>query len=130
MGSPLSPIVADLFMEDFESTALASTQFSLRSGRGLLMTLASFGPMVLRSWIYLWTTVIPNPMEVEVYGSLPFLDILISRMNYGFVSHQVFAKKLIRNNTFMLALIVFLLKILVFSAPWLPRFWESLMKTT
>lgn len=33
------------------------------------------------------------PMEVEVNGCLPFLDILLSRMYDGFISHQVFHKK-------------------------------------
>lgn len=36
---------------------------------------------------------IKSTMEVEENGCLPFLEILLSRMDNGFVCHQVFQKK-------------------------------------
>ena len=38
MGSPISPIVANLYMESFEVRALQSSKKPLQCGRGLLMT--------------------------------------------------------------------------------------------
>ena len=38
MGSPISPIVANLFMEDLETRALATALFPLHSGKGLWMS--------------------------------------------------------------------------------------------
>ena len=38
MGSPISPIVANLYMENFENRALQSSPNPLHCGRGLLMT--------------------------------------------------------------------------------------------
>ena len=38
MGSPISPIVANLYMEDFEIRVLQSSPNPLYCGRGLLMT--------------------------------------------------------------------------------------------
>ena len=32
-------------------------------------------------------------MEIEEKNKLPFLDVLISRKEYGYVSHQVYKKK-------------------------------------
>ena len=37
MGSPISPIVANLFMKDLETRALATAPFPLHSGKGLWM---------------------------------------------------------------------------------------------
>ena len=38
MGSPISPIVANLYMEDFETRAIQSSPNPLYCGEGLLMT--------------------------------------------------------------------------------------------
>ena len=61
MGSPISPIVANLFMENFEMRALQSSPTPLYCGRGLLMTpLSSWRrPTRKSSWptSTQWTTI-------------------------------------------------------------------------
>ena len=42
MGSPLSPIVANIFMETFEKEALDTAPHPQVCGKGMLMTLLSF----------------------------------------------------------------------------------------
>ncbi len=99
MGSPLSPVVANLFMEDFESKALASSHLLLKlwkrfvDDKGVVW---SHGPDELDlffSHLNNQSAAIKFTMEKEVDGCLPFLDVLISKNEDGSFSHQVFRKK-------------------------------------
>lgn len=128
MGSPLSPIVANLFMEDCETKALASMQFRPKKWKSFVDDTCIIWPRGLEKLDMFLNHLnsqfesIKFMMEGEVDECLPFLDILLSRiMDDGSISHKVFSqKKLTWNNIFMLVLIIFLLRNLVFSAPLLP----------
>eukprot|EP00253_Pinus_taeda_P030797 PITA_30797 len=78
MGYPLSHVVANLFMEDFESKALASSRLLPKLGKDSLMTQFA---------------AIKFTMEKEDKGCLLFLDVLISKNADGSFSHRVFRKK-------------------------------------
>ena len=99
MGSPLSPIVANLFMEDFESEAPASAKFRPRKWNRFMDDTCVIWPhgrekldLDLGHLNSLFDS-IKFTMEVEVDGCLPFLDILLSRNEDGSISHWVFRKK-------------------------------------
>ena len=114
MGSPLSPIVSNLFMEYLEIKSFASAQFLLKKWKRFVDDTCVIWPHgrdkldLFLNHLNSQSDSIKFTMEVEVDGRLPFLDILLSRMNDGFVSHQFFfAKKITRNNIFMFLLIIF-----------------------
>ena len=99
MGSPLSPIVANLFMEDFESKALASAKFCPRKWNRFMDDTCVIWPHgcekldLFLDHLNSQSDYIKFTMEVEVDGCLPFLDILLSRRDDGSISHRVFHKK-------------------------------------
>ena len=99
MGSPLSPVVANLFMEDFESKALASSRLLPKLWKRFVDDTGvvwSHGPDKLdRFFSHLnnQSAAITFTMEKEDNGCLPFLDVLISKKVDGSFSHQVFRKK-------------------------------------
>ena len=99
MGSPLSPVVANLFMEDFESKALASSRLLPKLWKRFVDDTGvvwSHGPDELdRFFCHLnnQSASIKFTMEKEENGCLPFLDVLISKKADGSFSHQVFRKK-------------------------------------
>ncbi|XP_069678727.1 uncharacterized protein dlp [Periplaneta americana] len=96
MGSPLSPAVANLYMEDFEHRALENAPLKTSS-------------LVVEDTLVVWphgeekfqefqeylNNIHPNiqfTKEVEKDGCLPFLDILISRKSDGTLGHRVYRK--------------------------------------
>lgn len=100
MDSPLSPIVVNLFMEDFESKSLAFVQFKPK------LWIQSFVDDTCVIWRLGWDKLglflqhhnnqyssTKFTMEFEVNKCLPFLDVLISSKDDGTFSHQVFCKK-------------------------------------
>ena len=99
MGSPISPIVVNLFMEDFETKELASTQCLPKKWKRFVDDTCVVWPHgrekmdLFLNHLNSQSDSIKFTMEVEVNVCLPFLGILLSRMNDGFVSHQVFRKK-------------------------------------
>jgi hypothetical protein len=98
MGSPLSPVVANLFMEDFEREALAScpkqpklfvryvddTFIIWQHGEGELINFLNHMNSQKPS--------IRFTMEVEKNNCLPFLDVLVSKNSDGTLRHSVFRK--------------------------------------
>ena len=100
IGSPLSLIVANIFMEHFEDKAINSpskkpqqwwryvddTHFIWSHGKDKL------GDFLIH--INKQLEDIKFTMEIEEDNSLPFLYILLSRKEDGFLAHQVYRKKM------------------------------------
>ena len=99
MGSPLSLVVANLFMEDFESKALASSRLLHKMWKRFVddtCVIWSHGKEELELFFLHLNnqfSSIKFTMEFECNGSFPFLDVLLSRNEDGSFSHQVFRKK-------------------------------------
>jgi hypothetical protein len=98
MGSPLSPIVANLFMEKFEKKAIDSYPLKpLRWKRYVDDTnvLWPHGKEELDKFFQHLNNLskdIKFTMELEDNGSIPFLDILINRKEDGKLGHSVYRK--------------------------------------
>ena len=99
MGSPLSPVVANLFMEDFESKALNSSRLLPKLWKRYVddtIVIWSHGQEELDLFfenLNNQSLAIKFIKEQEVYGCLLFLDILISKNSDGSLAHQVFRNK-------------------------------------
>ena len=99
MGSPVSPVVANLFTEDSESKALASAKFHPRKWNRFVddtCVIWHHGQEKLGFFLGHLNSLydsIKFTMEVKVDGCLPFLNILLSRNEDGSISHQIFRKK-------------------------------------
>ena len=57
MGSPVSPIVANLYMEHFEGEVLKSASHPLGTGTGLWMTLGSSNNRSINNFSWIISTV-------------------------------------------------------------------------
>jgi len=99
MGAPLPPVVANLFMEDFESKALNSSRLLPKLWKRYVddtnvIWFHSHEELDLFfDHLNNQSSAIKFTKEQEVDGCLPFLDILISKNSDGSLSHQVFRKK-------------------------------------
>jgi hypothetical protein len=99
MGSPLSPIVANIFMEHFEKKSLDTYPLKpLRWKRFVDDTnvLWPHGKEELEKFFQHLndiSTHIKFTMELEDNGSIPFLDVLIKRKEDGNLGHAVYRKK-------------------------------------
>ena len=98
MGSPLSPVVANLFMEAFETEALENAPLKptvwLRYVDDTLVVWPH-GPHTLADFLQHLNNTHPKikfTMEVENEGKLPFLDVLVSRKANGRLGHSVYRK--------------------------------------
>ncbi|KAJ8961870.1 hypothetical protein NQ318_021488, partial [Aromia moschata] len=92
MGSPLSPVIANLFMEAFEEEAIR--------GKGLYVDYTFIiwphGISSLTVFFDYLNTLHSNikfTMETEKDGVLPFLDVLVKRTNNNKLAHGVYRKK-------------------------------------
>lgn len=99
MGSPLSPIVANLFMEKFETKALDSyplkPKFWVRFVDDTSVNWPH-GDKELKNFLnHLNSTSedIKFTIEMEENNCIPFLDILLIRNKDGSIGHKVFRKK-------------------------------------
>ncbi|XP_071510232.1 uncharacterized protein [Diadema antillarum] len=98
MGSPLSPIVANLFMENFEETALQTA--TLRPKVWLRYVDDTFvvwqhGAEEINNFLQHLNSQHPSikfTMDMENQGDIPFLDTKITRTAQGSLSHQVYRK--------------------------------------
>ena len=85
MGSPISPVLADIFMEEFESSSLLTAD--LRPSLWLRYVDDTFvvwphGPEALQEFLQYLNGQHPNiafTMEQEQDGSIPFLDVKVTR---------------------------------------------------
>ena len=99
MGSPLSPIIANLFMENFEQRALSTTQLKpewwSRYVDDTFLIWAHGRDELGKFMDHLnkQSDSIKFTMELEESNCLPFLDTLIIRKQNGGVSHKVYRKK-------------------------------------
>lgn len=98
MGSPLSPVVADIFMEEFEQKALESTRLKpklwLRYVDDVLV-IWPHGEKRLRRFLKHLNSqhdAIKFTLEEEKDGRLPFLDTLLTRKEDGTIGHTVYRK--------------------------------------
>ncbi|XP_046393751.1 uncharacterized protein LOC124161474 [Ischnura elegans] len=98
MGSPLSPAIANLFMEDFEEKALETAplrpKYFFRYVDDTLIVWPH-GIETLPTFLEHMNGVNPSikfTMEVENNRRLPFLDILIERKENGNIGHSVYRK--------------------------------------
>jgi hypothetical protein len=99
MGSPLSPIVANLYMEKFEKNSLET--YPLKPSRWKRYVNDTnvkwpHGEEELGRFFEHLNSISENikfTMELEDNNSIPFLDILITRKQDGTLGHKVFRKK-------------------------------------
>lgn len=98
MGNPISPVVANFYMESFEETALElATKKPNVWFRYVDDTFVvwSHGDTELNKFLEHLNSIHPNiqfTMEVENNGELPFLDVLVSRKEDGSLGHRVYRK--------------------------------------
>ncbi|XP_038066443.1 uncharacterized protein LOC119736498 [Patiria miniata] len=98
MGFLLSSVLADVFMEEFESFSLLTAD--LRPSLWLRYVDDTFvvwphGPDTLQDFLQYLNkqhTSISFTMEQEQYGTIPFLDVKISRNPDGTLGHSVYRK--------------------------------------
>ena len=96
MGSPISPLIANSFMEEFEVKAFSSFPYPLPFGSGLWMTLLSSTRQntarELFQHINNQDPHIQFTVEPTQQGSLPFLDIRITIQPDNTLSTTVYRK--------------------------------------
>jgi hypothetical protein len=96
MGSPLAPVMATFYMEHFEEQAISSaTRKPRRWYRYVDDTFIVWphGKNELHGFLQHLNNIHPNikfTMAVEKNGSLPFLDVLVSRRPDGSLEHLVY----------------------------------------
>lgn len=123
MGSPLSSVVANLFMEDFESKALAFSRLLPKLWKRFVYDtffIWSHGKEKLELFfLHLnnQSSSIKFTMEFECNGSLPSLTSSSQGMIMALSFIRYIVRKLIWSNIFMLILIISQVKSLVFSTP-------------
>ncbi|XP_054723405.1 uncharacterized protein LOC129233402 [Uloborus diversus] len=98
MGNPLSPVIANFYMEFFEQKALASTTKKPEIWfRYVDDTFAvwSYGEEDLQLFLQHLNNIHPRfqfTMEKESNNQLPFLDVLVTKKEDGTLGHQVYRK--------------------------------------
>ncbi|XP_046400855.1 uncharacterized protein LOC124167106 [Ischnura elegans] len=98
MGSPLSPVIANLFMEEFENSVLTSYKKKptlwIRYVDGTFV-IWPHGEQELENFLRHLNNQhdsIKFTMEVEKDGCLPFLDVLVTKKLNGKLGHGVYRK--------------------------------------
>jgi hypothetical protein len=100
MGSPLSPVVANLYMEKFEKQALDSFPLKPKRWKRFVDDTDVVWQHGKENLVFFFNHLnnqnenIKFTMEVEKDKSIPFLDMLISKNDDGSISHQVYRKKM------------------------------------
>jgi hypothetical protein len=102
MGSPLSSVIADFYMEDFEERELdCALNKPLCWFRYLdTIVIETHGPEKLKDFLNNLNSIhqcIQFIMETETEGHLPFFDIDIYRIPDGSVGHRVYLKSTYTN---------------------------------
>jgi hypothetical protein len=98
MGSPLSPVIANFFMENTEETALEGVTHEPLCWFHYVddtFVIWPHGPGKLSQFLDHLNSVHGNiqfTVDTERYGHLPFLDINIYRKLDGSLGHEVYCK--------------------------------------
>jgi hypothetical protein len=98
MRSPLAPVVANFYMEHFEQQAISSTTRKSTWWYRYVDDTFVVWPhgKELYDFLQHLNNIHPNikfTMEVEQDGSLPFLDVLVSRRPDGSLGHSLYRKQ-------------------------------------
>jgi hypothetical protein len=98
MGSPLSPVIANIFMEKFETDALLSAPLTPRCWYRYVddvFVVWQHGRDALNVFLNHLNSLHVNikfTIEIEVLKKLPFLDVLVERKNNNTLGHTVYRK--------------------------------------
>lgn len=96
MGSPVSPVVADIFMEDFEEIALQTApiipRFYKRYVDDTFTILPKDKVTLFLNHLNAINSKIQFTMELETNNSLAFLDVLVIRNPDNTLGHTVYRK--------------------------------------
>ncbi|CAK9823993.1 hypothetical protein ANTRET_LOCUS2231 [Anthophora retusa] len=98
MGSPISPVIADIYMEHLEERILKeaplqpSTWLRYVDDTFIIWT---HGQNSLPTFLNFLNSLHPKiqfTMEIETDGQLPFLDVLVTKKQDGSLGHRVYRK--------------------------------------
>jgi hypothetical protein len=98
MGSPISPVIANFYMEDYEKAALESAQLKPRCWFRYvddIFVIWQHGPDKLKDFLHYLNGIhqsIHFIMETESEGHFPFLHLDIYRRPGGSLGHKVYRK--------------------------------------
>lgn len=98
MGSPLSPVIANLFMEDLEIRAIQTAPLKPKLWLRYVddtFVIWTHGREHLNSFLDHLNSIhnkIKFTMEVETDDQLPFLDVLVKKKQGGTLGHTVYRK--------------------------------------
>ncbi|XP_046399937.1 uncharacterized protein LOC124166450 [Ischnura elegans] len=96
VGSPLSPVIANFFMEAFEEEALSSATLKPRCFYRYVddtFIIWPYGRERLQYFLSHMNSRHPNiQFTMEIENRIPFLDILIHRRNDGTLGRSVYRK--------------------------------------
>ena len=98
MGSPISPVIANIFMEHFEKEALRKAPNKPEVWFRYVddtFVIWRHGRSELRKFLIHLNKQHPNirfTIDIEENGKLPFLDVLVSKEANGTLGHQVYRK--------------------------------------
>ena len=98
MGSPLSPVIANFYMEDFERTAIEKATYKPACWYRYVddtFVIWPQGQEKLMDFLNHLNGMHNNinfTMEIEEEGYLPFLDINVYRKRDGSLGHKVYRK--------------------------------------
>lgn len=98
MGSPISPIIANIFMEHFENETLRKARFKPSTWFRYVddtFVIWPHGPDRLTDFLTFLNSQHPNikfTMEVERDRKIPFLDVLIQRKDDNSLGYKVYRK--------------------------------------
>ena len=96
MGSPVSPIVSNLFMEEIEEKALNETTTPPKIWKRFVDDIFSIIKKdAVSAFHHELNNIDPDidfTIELEKEGQIPFLDTLVSRNNDGTITTTVYRK--------------------------------------